>query len=367
MKKLLFAGMSCLLVVTVVGFAQQQPSAEQIQQQMEQTLRFLQSPKKQLEEESGEIPAHLSSWNGQGTWMPLRMMVRMGGEAELGLTEAQKQRLPFLYKENELGREWYQKMFQNPTPEFTQAMEAVQATQLPDDPFFERATEEQKNAYREANMLTTKLWLEALQADVEETLTPEQMLTVRKLEMQLMPEMGIPFPSMFEPLGLTADQKKEMNEIADEMKAEYERLVREAAALKAERIVSTYKMLEGKTFASQEEFHRSLNDIHRQFVYPEAMRKKSEDLRERGTKLTTLLQNRLMNVLTDEQLDKMQKIMDEPPGFIKKFLTQAKSHRTAQEKSPTYVPGPDSWRPGDGAPAEFKEERKRRPFPRAEE
>ena len=111
---------------------------------MNQTLRYLQSPRKQLDEEAQEIPGFLSSWNGQGTWMPLRLMISLGGEAELGLTEEQKQRLPFLYKENELAAEWFQRMRETPTPEYIQAIEASQSAMLPDDPFFERATEEQK-------------------------------------------------------------------------------------------------------------------------------------------------------------------------------------------------------------------------------
>ena len=366
----LIAALCCSLLLTVASA--QEPSAAQMQRQMAETLRYLQSPRKQLDEEAQEIPGHLSTWNGQGTWLPLRVMIRLGGEAELGLTDEQKQQLPFLYKENELGAEWFQRMDKDPTPEYTQAMEAVQLAMLPDDHLFERATEEQKDAYREAQMMSSFLWWEALQQDIETTLTPEQMLQVRKLEMQLMPVMGIPFPSMFDILDLTEEQKKNMNAIADEMKAEYESLAREAAALKAERIVSTYKMLDGKTFSSRDKFNKSLNDIHRQYVPSEAARKKYAELRERGTKMVTRLQNRLMNELTDEQLDKMQKILDESPDFVKKVLAQAKAMRQmeanqAQDKMPVYVPGPESWRPGDPVPAQFKEQRRTgRGFPRGE-
>jgi hypothetical protein len=363
MNAKLFSFTGLLLGLFAVASAQE-PSAEQ--RRMEETLRFLQSPKKQLEEEAGEIPYNSSSWNGQGTWMPLRMMVRLGGEAELGLTDEQKQRLPFLYKENELQGEWYQKMRQNPTPEYTQAIEAIRATEIPGDPFFERATEEQKNAYREASMALTNLSLSAMQANVEETLTPEQMLQVRKLEMQLMPAMGIPFPSMFDPLGLTDDQKKEMNKIADELKAEFDQLTQEAATLKAERIVASYGLLKGKSFASQDEFQKALSDVHRQYVPSEAARKKSADLQERGTKLVSTLQTRLMNVFTVAQLDKMQKILDETPKAIKERIAQSKSQQEQQKKSPQYVPSPGSWRPGMPLPIQFKEERKSGRFPRGE-
>jgi len=75
-----------------------------------------------------------------------------------------------------------------------------------------------------------------------------------------------------------------------------------------------------------------------------------------------------MDVLTDEQLEKMQQIMDKTPEFIKQFLATRKASRETQAKSPAYVPGPDSWRPGMPLPEQFKEERKRtgRGFPRSE-
>ena len=326
---------------------------------MEEILHYLQSPRKQLDEEAQEIPANCSAWDGRGTWMPLRLMVRFGGETELRLTEEQKQRLPFLYKENELGREWFEKMYQNPTPEFTQAQQAVHATLIPGDPYFERATEEQKNAYREANATVISLWLTAMQADIQDTLTPEQMLQVRKLEMQLMPEVGIPFPSMFETLGLTDEQKREMNKISDDLKAEFNTLTQEAAALKAERIVASFGLLKGKSFTSQEELFKAFSDTFARYVPSEEARKKSDDIQKRGQKLVTTLQSRLMNVLTDDQLDKMQKIMDETPETIKRFIAQSKAQREQQKKSPMYVPGPDSWRPGDPVPVQFKEERQK--------
>jgi hypothetical protein len=359
MKTLPLIAPLCFAVLSTVASAQFSS--------MEDQLRYLQSPKKQLQEESGEIPYNRSSWNGRGTWMSLRLIVRLGGESELGLTDDQKLRLPFLYKENELNAEWYQKMRQNPTPEYTQAIAAIGATEIPGDPYFERATDEQKDAFREASMALTNLGLSAMQTNIEETLTLEQMLKVRKLEMQLMPAMGIPYPSMFDPLGLTDDQKKEMNKITDELKAEFDFITQEAATLKAERIVASYALLKGKSFTSRDAFNKALSDVHRQYVPSEAARKKNTALQERGKKMATTLQTRLMNVLTDEQLLKMQKIMDETPKFAKQMIAQSKAQQEAQKKSPSpqYAPGPDSWRPGDPVPKQFMEERQKR-FPRGE-
>jgi hypothetical protein len=342
----------------------QAPSAEELQRQIERQLADFQSPRQQIHWEADQLAATRSIWNGQGAWMPLGIMLRAGGVAELGLTEEQRQRLAPIFRGGDMGAEVGQRLRENPPPEYIQAIEAVKAAQLPNDPDFEHATEEQKNTFREATMWRLSFLAEGLQTLVEETLTPKQMLQVRKLEMQLMPAMGIPFPSMFDPLDLTSEQKEEMNRIADEMKAEFDRLTLEEAKLKGERLVATYGLLQGKSFASFEDFMKARQDVHRQFVPSEETRKKYMDLRERGIEFTTLLQGRLMNVLTDEQLDKMQKILDESPAFVKQVLAQSKAGREAQAKAPTYTPCPDSWRPGMPMPVEFKEERKKGNFPR---
>jgi hypothetical protein len=257
----------------------------------------------------------------------------------------------------------------NPTPELIEAMKARQAAELSNDPFFERATEEQKNAYREASIALDNFTWSAMQAEIMETLTPEQVQQVRKLEMQLMPALGTPFPSMFEPLDLTGDQKNEMEKITEEMKAEFNSLIEEAAMLKADRIVSVYKSLQEKIFASLEEFDKISSETHSKFALTEERLKKRAGLQERGMKFMTLLQNRLMNVLDDEQLDKMQKIMGESPMFVKQVLAKHKMQQVQQKMMPPqpgWVPGPDSWRPGMPVPVQFKEERRTGRFPRAE-
>jgi len=343
-----------------------EPTPEQRQQsQIAYQIRSIQSPKQRLRTEADSLIADRSGWDGHGSWQPLNILLRSGGDVELGLTEDQKQQLSALYQDGSLSAEWHRQMRENPTPEYTQTVEALAAAMIPGDPFFERATEEQKNAYRDANFAQLNLFTTDMQTMIQDVLTPEQMLQVRKLEMQLMPALGIPFPAMFEPLDLTEDQKKEMQEIADELKAEFDGLTMELAVLKGERVSSAYGSLNGKSFASLEEFYKAREDAIRQYVPSEEMIKRTADLRERGKNLITTLQTRLMDVLTDEQLVKMQKILDETPEFALKILAQFKAGREAQEKSPVYVPGPNSWRPGDPVPVQFKEERKGR-FPRSE-
>ena len=340
-----------------------EPTPEQLQQQIANQLRSLQSPIRRLRTEADNLNTFRSPWNEQGTWRSLNVMLRNGGEAELGLTDKQKEQLSVFYKTGNLAAEWHQQMQQNPTPEYTRIREALAATMIPDDPTFERATEEQKNAYLEAYLAQLRLSTAGLQAKIQETLTPEQMLTVRKFEIQLMSE-AIPFPSMYDVLGLTGDQKMEMKEIADDLRDEFNRLTMEAAAIKAETVTSAYRLLEGKSFSSLEEFNKARSDAYWNYAPNEALRKKNADLGERWKKMLTTLQDRSINVLTDEQLDKMAQILDETPEFAKRLLAHMRATREEQKKSPTYVPGPDSWQPGMPLPVQIKEERKKGNFPR---
>jgi len=344
----------------------QELTPEQVQRQIAQQLQYMQSPRQQVHFEADQLGGTRASWNGQGAFMPLGIMLRSGGEAELGLTEEQNRLFAPIRRGNEMAEAVHGRIRENPPPELLLVMEAHQAAMLPDDPLFERATEEQKDALRDAKMLGMSFMTREIQALIEETLTAEQMLQVRKLEMQLMPAMGIPFPSMFEPLGLTDEQKEEMNKITDEMKAEFDRLTMEEAKLKGERMMATYGLLEGKSFASHEEFQKARQEVISQYVPSEAIRKRYNDLREQGIKFTTLLQNRLMDVLTDEQLVKMQEILDATPEFAKQMIAQFKAGQEEAKKSPTYIPGPDAWRPGDPMPMQIKEERQRGRFPRGE-
>jgi hypothetical protein len=162
---------------------------------------------------------------------------------------------------------------------------------------------------------------------------------------------------------LTDEQKKEMNKITEEMKGEFDKLIMEIAVCGSERLPSMYEPLRGKSFASQEEFRKALEEARKADAMPSAARlKQFADFLERGTKFATLLQTRLMDVLTDEQLIKMQEILDATPQFAKKRIAELKALRTLAKLSPTYVPGPDSWRPGDPVPKEFMQERQRSRF-----
>jgi len=369
MKTFPIVAFLCYSMLFAVASAQELTPEQREQQQIERQVRNLLSPINRLAWEAERLAAFRAPWNGQGIAVPFRLMMHpmFGGANELGLTDEQQQRLSLYFGEtgDNITDALLSAIDEN-TPEYAQAMEAVRATLLPDDRFFERATEEQKNAFREAETTLNGFVHAATQEKIQEILTPEQMLQLRKLEMQLLPVLGVPFPTMFEPLDLTDEQREEMRQIAEEMRAEYDQLILGIIMLESELEFSKYESLRGQSFASQEEFQQAYREIRRAAIVPETQRKHFIEHMERGIKFTTLLQTRLMNVLTDEQLDMMQEILDNTPRFAQQRIATFKMMRMAAQLSPTYIPGPDSWRPGAPTPIQIREERQRSRFPRSE-
>jgi hypothetical protein len=126
----------CFTLLFAVALAQEtnvEPTTEQLQQMMERYVQSRLNPRQQLRWEADHL-TYRSTWHGYGSWMSLNTFLRMGGEAELGLTEEQKARLSCLYKSRDVSGDWQRSMDNNPTPEYTRALEAIQAAELPDDP-----------------------------------------------------------------------------------------------------------------------------------------------------------------------------------------------------------------------------------------
>ena len=55
----------------------QEPSPEQIQQQIAQQLRYMQSPRQQVHFEADQLASIRASWNGQGAFMPLESVSKL--------------------------------------------------------------------------------------------------------------------------------------------------------------------------------------------------------------------------------------------------------------------------------------------------
>jgi len=74
---------------------------------------------------------------------------------------------------------------------------------------------------------------------------------------------------------------------------------------------------------------------------------------------------KMFDVLTDEQLERMIDLIDNPPDYVKKVIAQMRNWQGRDEPG-EWQPGVNSWKPGDGIPAEYlkhRQEMKKR-FPK---
>jgi Ni/Co efflux regulator RcnB len=76
----------------------------------------------------------------------------------------------------------------------------------------------------------------------------------------------------------------------------------------------------------------------------------------------------MFDTLTDAQWLRLQNMVDNPTRPVKMMLDKMKAGRENKEKKDEWMPGPNSWRPGDPIPEQYRQERneRRQLFPRGE-
>jgi len=218
----------------------------------------------------------------------------------------------------------------------------------------------------------------------DNTLTPEQRQTMNEAFLASMSELPIILPDMFEALDLTDAQKWQMEEIKNELDAEFEKTLDDFV---------TYQMMlrdmiidelgkQGieavKSGMSQQEAAQERARVYSELSKKSlaAMSKLAEDpeykkiqeaLQSKTKAFSTQFRTRLYDVLTDEQWVRLQELIDNPPEHAKALLKKLREQRGEAEKTGAWSPGPGSWQPGDPIPGAYRIEREtRRGFPRGE-
>jgi hypothetical protein len=81
-----------------------------------------------------------------------------------------------------------------------------------------------------------------------------------------------------------------------------------------------------------------------------------EQFGEQFKETSDKVKKRTAEILTEEQLAKATELTAHPPKFLNPFMNIL----------PDWLPGANSWKPGDDIPGTAKEKRKRKPFPQSE-
>ncbi|GHT10217.1 hypothetical protein FACS1894170_01980 [Planctomycetales bacterium] len=174
------------------------------------------------------------------------------------------------------------------------------------------------------------------------TFSPERKAKAQKLMFQTLGGLNNPMvnPDMLDALNVSADQKTKAKAIFDEMKPERLALLEEGLKL-AEKAIA----LGGP----------NISDADR-----EALRAEREALAVRAFALSKKLGDRLRGTLTPEQLGMEKNLIASRPSFLPGLPRQLRETEAEQ-----YVPGANSWQPGQGVPIKT-EERTLKPFPTKE-
>jgi Spy/CpxP family protein refolding chaperone len=206
---------------------------------------------------------------------------------------------------------------------------------------------------------------------VENTLTPEQKQKMQESLLASMSEMPLFSPRPFEALNLTDAQKQQMEEIKKALEPEFEDMLEKSVEVG---MIIDRKMSDELKKQTSDRGQRRTGPLQRQTAIMKqllaedpAFKKMHEETMSRNRAFTERFKMKMFDVLTDEQWNRLQKLIDNPPEYALVFRKTMKELSGANEESGAWQPGPGSWKPGDAIPEVYRIERNQRSrFPRGE-
>ena len=218
-------------------------------------------------------------------------------------------------------------------------------------------------------------------------LTPEQERKINEsllVSMEAL-EIGRPLvsPRMFEALDLTDAQKQQIKTLEQEFESEIKEYIEnlsDARIQLGDKIAAALQKQEGETLQEKAEAANKNLDVDPELK--EILDKIQSTQKAFATQFMAEMGNR--NILTGEQWARLQTLFDDPPEYTKVFgrvlrgehLTKKNESSESGESSSSsgqkgndkreesnsggWQPGPDSWRPGDAIPEQFRQERNQR-------
>jgi len=223
---------------------------------------------------------------------------------------------------------------------------------------------------------------------LDNLLTPEQKQKIAEIKLVALGETFLISPHVFDPLGLTDDQKQHMEQIKKELEPEFENILEiflNGRKILSEKWSSEYNAeLErqggmeafselvsfdeesGLTIrqANREKLDALVKTVQEKMKDDVEYTKIQSEINSTGRAFATQLRVKMFDVLTDEQWARFQILIDNPPEHAKAYLKEVKKWSGEAEKVGGWVPGPDSWRPGMPVPESYRQRNTQIRFPR---
>ena len=233
---------------------------------------------------------------------------------------------------------------------------------------------EQLDGLRGAELATKTLEIQQQRSPLDEEfraramddlLTAEQKRTIREFQLVDMLENRFISFHAFEAFDLTDAQKQELEVIKKEYEPEFERQLEEFVnhediALQLwTKIQLELRRQGGDPNVAIPGTKR--NAIHEKLLAedPEYKKMHAKNVAQKEL-IATHVKTVIFDVLTDEQWNRFQELMDNPPEYIKAWHKKIKGTGEAAQKDGGWVPGPGAWQPGQGIPEGFRQERNER-------
>ena len=353
-----------VIFVQTALFAQETPPQQPAPPQVD-FLRLMRSPMMQRTQQASGRTTADAMWNGNGGNL---MAIQLVDEPEIreawGITDEQHQQIKGVVTNSSL--------FMN-HPDFQNYAAELGKFMKPDDIYMEKATPEQLDGFTAGQEKLVGLAINAFSAEIGNVLTEEQNQQLLEFQLAAMSEMPIALPASFEALGLSEEQKKQMEDIRKEFEDDFNTMIDESMTVQFDILQKVYeKMAEDKVEiqdpnALQEKIMGAVKDMEDVMKTDENIRRKTEEIQKKGQAFMTRFKFKVFDILTDEQMAKLENLVDHPPEYVKtimKRLLEKQGLGSEPGVAPNFM---NAWKPGDPIPERYREERqKRRPFPQKE-
>lgn len=248
--------------------------------------------------------------------------------------------------------------------ELNKQLQAIQK----DDRFLEKADEATKQKFFDTQEKLATILSKSLPDDLDQFLSKEQVRKLQEMQLASMSELPIITPGTFEALDLTDEQRKKMETIKKDLEPGFEKTMDGLmdSQMKAMDMIFAKIEKDGTTFDDPSKIGETIQAVRDSLKDDPAFRALVDGAMDQGRIFVNELKFKMFDVLTDEQLARLEEIMNNPPEYVRQFLEKIRKQMGRQQHNAAANAFMDAWKPGEPVPDEYKQQRKRKAFPMKE-
>ena len=258
--------------------------------------------------------------------------------------------------------------------EYQQLREEVNALRDTDSPVGLSSDAEAQRRMLDIQARMSSIRAQLVADAIDNYLTPDQKRQMKESQLATMLEIPFFAPSAFEALPLTDPQRQQMEKLKQELEPEFERHLEnfvERQRILDHKWTAEFERHGGANFDTVENMREKLQErmqaTGRKLMDDPEYRRVRDELRSQSQAFSEKFRITMFDVLTDEQWERLQQLIDNPPECavlnLKKLREQGGESEDS-DKPGVWIPGPGAWQPGSSAiPEQYRQERNSR-FPR---